>query len=69
MNQRLAMHETLELHELIGHKNICAKKAQAMATLVSDPQLRQFLQQEVQMSSRHAQEISQLLSSGIGGRY
>ncbi|MGI6344326.1 MAG: hypothetical protein ACOX18_04575 [Bacillota bacterium] len=68
MNGRLAMHETLDLHELVGLKDVCARKASAMQMMVQDPQLRHFLQQDIQSSTRHAQEIQQLLSSTMGGR-
>jgi similar to spore coat protein len=68
VNGRLAMHETLDLHELVGLKDVCARKASAMQMMVQDPQLRHFLQQDIQSSTRHAQEIQQLLSSTMGGR-
>ena len=54
MNGRLAMHETLDLHELVGLKDVCARKASAMQMMVQDPQLRHFLQQDLQ-SSRDSQ--------------
>lgn len=66
-NSRLAAHETLDLHELIGLKNVCAAKAAAMMGMVSDPQLRSFLQQDLQTAQQHAHQIQNLL--GNGGRY
>lgn len=67
-NSRLAMHETLDLHELINLKSVCAAKSASMATMVTDQQLRNLLQQDVQMATQHAQQISNLISGGNGGR-
>lgn len=68
-NSRLAAHEVLDLHELIGMKNVCAAKAATMMGMVSDPQLRNFLQQDVQTATQHAHQIQSLLGSATGGRY
>jgi similar to spore coat protein len=69
-NSRLAPHEMLDLHELIGMKNVCAAKSAAMMNMVNDPQLRNFLQQDVQTAKQQAHQIQSLLSSvTIGGRY
>ncbi|NLW17372.1 MAG: spore coat protein [Firmicutes bacterium] len=71
-NRRLAPHEMLDLHELIGMKNVCAAKSAAMMNMVTDPQLRQFLQQEMQTATQQAHQIQSLLSGGTtpgGGRY
>nr|WP_313781745.1 hypothetical protein [Paenibacillus larvae] len=37
--QGLAVHETLEVHELLTFKNTCMTKSVAMQGLVSDPAL------------------------------
>lgn len=68
-NNRLAAHETLDLHELIGLKNVCAAKAATMMGMVSDPQLRSFLQQDLQTATQHAHQIQNLLGGTNGGRY
>ncbi|MGI6358422.1 MAG: spore coat protein [Bacillota bacterium] len=68
-HNRLAAHELLDLHELINKKNVCAAKAAVMSGMVSDPQLRNFLQQDMQTATQHAQQIQQLLSGTNGGRY
>lgn len=68
MNTRLSMHETLELHELINLKLVCAAKSSTFATVVTDPQLRNLLQQDVQMATQGAHQLSNLLSMGSGGK-
>ncbi|EGL19317.1 MULTISPECIES: hypothetical protein [Paenibacillus] len=59
---KLALHETLDLHEITAFKNVCLTKAKTMQALVSDDALKSILQQDVQVSSRQLQELDQLLS-------
>lgn len=68
MYTKLAMHETLELHELMNLKLVCAAKSSTFATIVTDPQLRNLLQQDVQIATQGAHQLSNLLSMGNGGR-
>lgn len=68
-NNRLAAHETLDLHELIGMKNLCVAKSATMMGMVSDSQLRSFLQQDMQTATQQAHQIQSLLSNSTGGRY
>lgn len=60
---RLATHEILDLHELIGMKNICAAKSSTLMHMVSDQGLRNLLAESVQASGSHAQQIQRLLGS------
>lgn len=65
MNQRFALHETLELHEVSAFKAVCITKSKTMQGLVSDPELKTLLQQDVQLSTRQLQELSGLLSNAV----
>nr|WP_083208707.1 hypothetical protein [Brevibacillus laterosporus] len=58
----LAIHETLEVHEILTFKNICCTKSATMQALVSDPDLQTLLQQDVQASKQHILELQGLLS-------
>jgi similar to spore coat protein len=64
------LHETLELHEITTFKTVCMTKSTTMQALVSDPDLKDILQQDVQLSSRQLQELNGLLSKAInlGGK-
>ncbi|MFB0830747.1 hypothetical protein ACEU2D_14175 [Brevibacillus laterosporus] len=62
MNNGLAIHETLEVHEILTFKNICCTKSATMQALVSDPDLQTLLQQDVQASKQHILELQGLLS-------
>ncbi|GED13960.1 hypothetical protein AM501_02985 [Aneurinibacillus migulanus] len=58
----LAMHETLELHEILTFKTVCCTKSATMQGLVTDPELKSLLQQDVQASKQHIQELQGVLS-------
>lgn len=65
MQQELATHEKLELHEYLAFKNVCATKALAMSKLAKDPGLKSLLDDDLRITQRQIQEISQLLSTTI----
>jgi similar to spore coat protein len=62
LSNTYALHETLELHEIAAFKTVCMTKSKTMQALVSDSELNQILQQDVQLSTRQIQELSGLLS-------
>ncbi len=61
----LALHETLDLHEIISFKNVCVTKSAMMQNLISDQQLKSFLEQDVQKGQQQIKEIQELLSQSI----
>lgn len=63
MNNQLAPHETLELHELLSFKTVCMTKAQTMQNLVSDAELKQLLQEDVRNSVPAIEELKNLLTN------
>jgi similar to spore coat protein len=60
-NQKLGVHETLELHELLTFKTLCATKSSTMGALVSDNQLKTLLQQDTKLSKQHINELQTIL--------
>ncbi|NOU93180.1 hypothetical protein GC093_08085 [Paenibacillus sp. LMG 31456] len=62
MNSIYALHETLEVHEIAAFKTVCMTKSKTMQALISDPELMQILQEDVQLSTRQLQELGALLS-------
>jgi similar to spore coat protein len=61
-NQGLAMHETLEIHELLVFKNVCCTKSSTMQALVTDTELKSILQKDVDTTKTHIRDLSSLLS-------
>ncbi|WJH36147.1 hypothetical protein N6H14_09905 [Paenibacillus sp. CC-CFT747] len=62
MNTNYALHEMLEVHEMAAFKTVCMTKSKTMQALVTDPELRQILQQDVQLSQQQLQELGGVLS-------
>lgn len=62
MNSNYAMHEMLEVHEIAAFKTVCMTKSKTMQALVTDTELLQILQQDVQLSQQQLQELSGVLS-------
>lgn len=62
MNSNYALHEMLEVHEMAAFKTICMTKSKAMQILVTDPELMQILQEDVQLSQQQLQELGGVLS-------
>ncbi len=62
MNTSLGAHETLELHEIAAFKTLCLTKSKTMQMLVTDPELKMLMQQDVQLSSRQLQELDGFLA-------
>lgn len=56
------LHETLEVHEIASFKTNCMTKSKTMRALITDEDLRQIFEQDVQVSTRQLQELSALLS-------
>lgn len=62
---KLAPHETIELHELLAFKTTGCVKASTMKGLVTDPDLKEFLSQELKTGKRHIQELQGILQTTI----
>lgn len=63
--QELANHEKLELHEYLTFKNVCATKSMAMSKLAKDSGLKALLDDDLRITGRQIQEVSQLLANTI----
>lgn len=59
---RFALHETLEVHELLAAKNVHTTKATAMKGMVTDQRLGALLQSAIDADKRHIQDLQGLLS-------
>ncbi|WP_028552142.1 hypothetical protein [Paenibacillus sp. UNC451MF] len=62
MNSNYALHEMLEVREMAAFKTVCMTKSKTMQALVTDPELIQILQQDVQLSQQQLQELGGVLS-------
>ncbi|MBN2983736.1 MULTISPECIES: hypothetical protein [Cohnella] len=62
-----ALHETLETHEIAAFKTLCLTKSKTMQMLVSDPELKQLMQLDAEISTRQLRELGAILTKA-GGR-
>lgn len=55
--QKLADHESLDLHEVINFKTLCLAKSKLMQGLVFDQDLRALMQKDVEQSMQALGEL------------
>lgn len=56
-NQKLADHESMDLHEVINFKTLCLAKSKLMQGLVFDQDLRALMQKDVEQSMQALEEL------------
>lgn len=56
-NQKLADHESLDLHEVINFKTLCLAKSKLMQGLAFDQDLRALMQKDVEQSMQALREL------------
>jgi len=61
MTKKLAMHETLEVHEILTLKTSCVTKGTAMLELVEDEKLKKILEEDVETSTKAIDELQKIL--------
>ncbi|MCU7707537.1 spore gernimation protein GerQ [Priestia sp. JV24] len=55
--QKLADHESLDLHEVINFKTLCLAKSKLMQGLVFDDDLRALMKKDVEQSIQSLEEL------------
>ena len=60
-SDKLALHETLELHEVLTVKQSCLVKSYALQSLVEDDTLKMILDNDVSSSEKAIKELRKLL--------
>jgi similar to spore coat protein len=60
---KYALHEVLEVHEIAAFKTSCLTKSKTMKALVTDQQLKDIMQQDIDLSTRQLQEYATILSN------
>ncbi|MBM6617967.1 spore gernimation protein GerQ [Bacillus suaedaesalsae] len=58
--QKLAPHESLDLHEAINFKTLCVAKSKLMQGLVFDQELKALMQKDVEQSSQDLAELQEI---------
>lgn len=60
--EKLALHETLELHEILTLKQSCLVKSYVLQTLVEDDTLKMILDNDVSSSKKAIKELQKILT-------
>ncbi|SDC90937.1 similar to spore coat protein [Terribacillus halophilus] len=61
--KKLALHETLEVHEVLTLKQSCLVKSYALQSLAEDDTLRMILDNDVTSSEKAIKELQEVLSN------
>jgi similar to spore coat protein len=59
--QNLALHEAMEIHEMLNFKTVCMAKSKMMEGLVFDQELKALLEKDVQQSITAVGDLQNLL--------
>lgn len=63
MDTVISLRETLDLHELIMFKVLCATKSSTMNALVQDEELKNIMQMDVATTKEQLQELKNLIAN------
>ena len=58
----LALHETLDVHELLTAKNLNLTKTTTMSKLVKSPELKAIMEEDVMTATRHIEQLQGLIT-------
>jgi similar to spore coat protein len=58
----LALHETLEVHEILTFKNLCLTKSTTMSGLVQDEELKTILSDDVASGTKFIKHLQGYLT-------
>ncbi|WP_405099712.1 hypothetical protein [Oceanobacillus sp. FSL H7-0719] len=61
MEGKLALHERLELQEILTFKNLCLTKAATMQGLAGCKELKDILATDVKEGKRHVEQLNTIL--------
>ncbi|WP_186580475.1 hypothetical protein [Aquibacillus kalidii] len=63
MTDKLALHERLELHEMLTFRNLCLTKSSTMHGLVGCEDLKAILSTDVTEGKQHVEQLTNLLKN------
>lgn len=63
MKEKLALHERLELQEILTFKNLCLTKAAIMQGVVGCKELKGILASDVEEGKQHVEQLNKILKN------
>lgn len=62
MAKELAMHEKLEVHEVLIFKTACVTKSKMFIDLVEDKKLKEILEEDLELSTKAIKDLRKVLA-------
>lgn len=62
MAKELAMHEKLEVHEVLIFKTACVAKSKVFSGLVEDDELKDILEEDIKLSTKAIKDLRKVLA-------
>ncbi|QHJ72048.1 spore coat protein [Planococcus halotolerans] len=60
-SKELAMHEKLEVHEILTFKTACVAKTKMFVDLVKDDKLKKILEEDLELSTQAIKDLRKIL--------
>ncbi len=57
VNNNLALHETMETHEILNFKTVCLLRSKLMQGICFDNELKRLMEKDVQQSIKDVNEL------------
>ncbi|RNF39038.1 spore coat protein [Planococcus salinus] len=62
MAKELAMHEKLEVHEVLTFKTACVAKSKLFVDLIEDDKLKEIVQEDLELSTKAIKDLRKILA-------
>ena len=61
MAEYLAMHEVLEVHEVLTFKTACLAKSKMFSQLALDPELKKMFEEDIKLSTKAIKDLRKVI--------
>ncbi|PSL41373.1 hypothetical protein B0H99_10255 [Planomicrobium soli] len=62
MAKKLAIHETLEVHEVLTFKTACLAKNKLFVDMVQDKKLKEIIEEDTELSTKAVKDLRKILA-------
>lgn len=65
MAKELAMHEKLEVHEVLTFKTACVAKSKLFVDLIEDEGLKEIVEEDLELSTKAIKDLRKILADSV----
>ena len=65
MAKELAMHEKLEVHEVLTFKTACVAKSKLFVDLIEDEDLKEIVEEDLELSTKAIKDLRKILADSV----